>query len=210
VCCNSALTSLTGLEGLTSIGGGLDVESNPILTSLSALNALNSIGEYIWISGNETLNSLTGLDKIDADSITDLEIYNNPFLSTCAVQSICDYLASPNGYIYIYDNATGCNSPEEVDSACVYLSNGEINLEPSFSICPNPSSSTITIELPTATPQKNKFLTIYNLNGQQLITRQITEPTTVIDVGTLPCGVYVVKVADERTVMVTKFIKSDR
>jgi len=75
-----------------------------------------------------------------------------------------------------------------------------------FSIYPNPASSQITIELPT-TPQKNTSLTIYNLNGQQLLTQPITEPQTVVDVSGLPKGVYFVKVADDEKVMMGKVIK---
>ena len=68
------------------------------------------------------------------------------------------------------------------------------------------SSAQITIELPT-TPQKKTSVTIYNLNGQQLITRQITESQTVVDVSGLPSGVYFVKVKDDEKVMVQKVIK---
>ncbi len=73
-------------------------------------------------------------------------------------------------------------------------------------IYPNPSSTHITIELPT-TPQKNTSLTIYNLNGQQLITQAITEPQTVVDVSGLPKGVYFVKVMNDKNVIVQKVIK---
>jgi len=41
-----------------------------------------------------------------------------------------------------------------------------------------------------------------------IITRQITEPTTTIDIRALPSGVYVVRVTGERTVEVGKFIKN--
>ncbi len=71
---------------------------------------------------------------------------------------------------------------------------------------PNPSSSQITIELPHL-PQKKTILTIYNLSGQQLITSQITEIKTVVDVSCLTGGVYFVKVANDEKVMVGKVIK---
>jgi hypothetical protein len=50
-------------------------------------------------------------------------------------------------------------------------------------------------------------MTIFNINGQQIIMRQITEQQTVVDVSGLPQGVYFVKVSNERTVMVGKFVK---
>jgi len=49
------------------------------------------------IHGNPVLPSLSGLDNIEENSISDLKIHNNSLLTTCEVQSICNYLASPNG-----------------------------------------------------------------------------------------------------------------
>ena len=64
------------------------------------------------------MTSLTGLENINAGSIADLYISFNNSLSTCEVQSICNYLASPNGIVIINNNATGCNNPPEVANAC--------------------------------------------------------------------------------------------
>jgi hypothetical protein len=203
---NPDLISLSGLDNLNSIEGLLDIEGNGTLTSLTGLNNLTSIGGFMWIGLNDVLTSLTGLDNIDAGSITELHINYNYSLSTCDIQSVCDYLASPNGTIEIHDNAVGCNSQEEVESACgVGYKESNIS-ENQLYIYPNPSSTQITIETPS-TPFKNTLLTIYNINGQQLISRLITEETTVTDVSTLVSGVYIVKVTDERMVQVGKLIK---
>jgi photosystem II stability/assembly factor-like uncharacterized protein len=67
---------------------------------------------------------------------------------------------------------------------------------------PNPVSTEITIETPT-----NGNLSILNTSGQQLLQREITEPTTTIDVSGWKSGVYFVKVAGENGVQVGKFIK---
>jgi len=55
--------------------------------------------------------------------------------------------------------------------------------------------------------QKSTSLTIYNLNGQQLITQPITEPQTVVDISGLPSGVYFVKVVNDEKVMMGKVVK---
>ena len=139
---NYALNSLMGMEGLTFIGGDLDIRNNDVLTNLAGLENLTSIGGPLFISQNDGLNNLTGLesltsiggelqiynnyslisliglDNLDAGSISDIYIVNNSFLSTCAVESICNYLASPNGTIEIHDNETGCDSREEAEEAC--------------------------------------------------------------------------------------------
>lgn len=76
----------------------------------------------------------------------------------------------------------------------------------SFFVYPNPSSSTITIELPTQQSQ-NTTLTLSNTNGQQLIIQPITAPQTEIDISHLPVGIYIVKVWNDKDVMVQKVIK---
>jgi hypothetical protein len=73
-------------------------------------------------------------------------------------------------------------------------------------IYPNPTHSTITIELP-AQPSKNTTLTISNTNGRQLITQPITETKTEIDISQLPAGIYIVKVWNDKDVMVQKVIR---
>ena len=115
---NNALTSLSGLDNLTSIGGYLKIWDNNNLTSLTGLENVVSIGGYLKIYGNANLLSLFGLGNIEAGSITDLYIHNNPGLSSCHAQSICDFLSSPNGTINIFDNAEGCNNTYQVADAC--------------------------------------------------------------------------------------------
>jgi photosystem II stability/assembly factor-like uncharacterized protein len=75
----------------------------------------------------------------------------------------------------------------------------------SLKIYPNPSLDNITIET-SATPTKGE-LSILNLNGQELMTRHITQPTTTFDVSNLPSGVYEVKMVGEKGVQLGKFIK---
>ena len=198
------LSSLTGLGNVTSIGGSLSIQNCDNLTSLTGLENLTSIYGGLEINSCNALTTLTGLDNIDAGSIYYLHIRYNQLLSTCEVQSVCNYLVALNGDIF--ENAPGCNSQEEVEEACEWVSIKEnINFK-DILIYPNPSSSTITIELPTQ-PSNNTTLTISNINGQQLITQAITEPQTEIDFSHLPVGIYVVKVWNDSEVMVRKVIK---
>lgn len=71
-----------------------------------------------------------------------------------------------------------------------------------FSIHPNPASDFITIE--TA---NQKQATILNLNGQELITQEVSDPKTQIDVSGLPSDIYLVKLVGKKGVQVGKFIK---
>ncbi|MCF8249352.1 MAG: choice-of-anchor D domain-containing protein, partial [Saprospiraceae bacterium] len=131
------ITNLNGLSGLTTVGGVLIIGGNTSLTSLTGLDALTSV-LALYITGNSALTSLTGLGAITSvsglqinanpslTSLTGLEninpsylyLYDNPNLSTCEVQSICDYLAVPSNYAEIYGNATNCADRPAVEAAC--------------------------------------------------------------------------------------------
>jgi hypothetical protein len=228
---NNALTSLVGLHNINFLGGGLNIQDNDALTSLSGLTNITTV-EGLWIQNNNALTnlegldniisaggdisirfndgltSLAGIDNIDATTISSLYLSGNDLLSTCEVKSICDYLANPNGSIYLQDNATGCNSPEEVQDSCeahAGIIDGLLSAD-KLIIYPNPTHATITIELPTQ-PSKNTTLTISNTNGQQLITQPINKSQTEIDISHLPTGIYIVKVWNDKEVMVQKVIK---
>lgn len=162
----------------------------------------------LTIDFNAALTSLTGLENIEAGKIKAIQITRNNSLSECAVRSICDYLAAPGADVYIDGNATGCKTSVEVKNACADLSVGELKIQFSLSFYPNPASNKIAIEYPNNTmPQKNTRLTIFNLNGRQLMQRAVTEPQTVVDVSGLSSGIYFVKVISDNGVMVGKFVK---
>ncbi len=173
---NNSLSSLNGLEGLTSIGGSISFGGNVALTNITGLQNLTTIGGSLsvgfvplggtGICGNPSLTSLIGLDNIEAASIDHLTIIGNDQLVTCDVESICDYLAGPNGTIEIHDNAPGCNSQEEVEEACAQ-SVDEVSIINNLSIHPNPFSNTITIEFELKQPEIIT-ITIYNHLGQKV------------------------------------------
>jgi hypothetical protein len=106
------------------------------------------------------------------------------------------YAVGENGIILKTTNGGG--SPAGI--------NDQHSTSNTLKIYPNPSSTAITISMPT-TSQKNTSLTIYNINGQAILSRQITEQQTVVDVAGLSQGVYFVRVTNDRTVRVGKFIK---
>jgi hypothetical protein len=74
-----------------------------------------------------------------------------------------------------------------------------------LSIYPNPSTDKITIETPGATQKSN--LVIMNIEGQQILSRQITGPRTQIDISALPNGVYFVRLTSDSEVEEGKVVK---
>jgi Secretion system C-terminal sorting domain/Receptor L domain len=217
------LSSLTGLEGLTTVGGNLRIENqdtlghlsglnnidsiggdlmirrNSFLTDLSALDNLKSINGEIQIFANDLLASLQGIQNIDANSIAEVDITNNPLLSYCAVKSICDFLPTawlPNANFR--NNATGCNSKTEVEAACstVGLNDVPIN-QRDISIYPNPTTGTIIL---TVEHEGVYELELINLNGKvidySIKSASGSQLKYEIDSKVAP-GMYFISVTDE-------------
>jgi hypothetical protein len=72
-------------------------------------------------------------------------------------------------------------------------------------VYPIPASDIITVETGPL-PTNGKF-SITNLNGQVVLSDHITEAKTQVNISNLPCGVYFVKLANERMVEVRKIIR---
>ena len=112
------LTDFTGLENLETINGFLSISYNYLLTSLSGIDNLTSLGGSLSITNNNSLSTLESIENIDATTITNLWISENPSLSYCNAKSVCDYLVSPNGHTFIYNNDEGCRGKREVMDSC--------------------------------------------------------------------------------------------
>ncbi|MCD4664154.1 MAG: T9SS type A sorting domain-containing protein, partial [Bacteroidales bacterium] len=192
-CGNLSLSNLSGLINLASIGGGLTITLNPELTNLAGLDNLSSIVGGLKIRLNESLVNITGLSSINPGSISNLMLTYNFSLSDCAVQSICDYLASPNGTVVINNNAPGCNSQQEVEDAC-WTSVDENSFENIFFISPNPINSTTLIQY-TLHHNSPVTLKIFDLSGRLVVTlvnefQQQGEQRVIFKSDALPAGVY--------------------
>ncbi len=197
---NKVLPSLSGLENMVTIGSDVYFVGNDKLTSLTGLASLDSIGGSLTIAWNKILTSLAGMENLHSESIYRLDIHNNQLLSTCNVQSVCDYLAAPNAGVWIYSNATGCNSALEVIAACTVGTSYMEATENHIALYPNPATDQITLESPVAGQ-----VTILNLGGQKLIQKEIIGQTTNLDISNLPKGVYFVHFVGVQNVWAYKF-----
>ena len=94
------IVNLNGLNGVTYIGGGIDIYSNYALTNLTGLEGLTSIGDYLRIYFNDSLTSLTGLDNLTSIG-GNIEVdYNNSLTSLTGL----DGLISIGGDLLICGN----------------------------------------------------------------------------------------------------------
>ena len=72
-------------------------------------------------------------------------------------------------------------------------------------IYPNPAVNSITIE--TATIASESTLEILNINGQEIIKKQIKDSKTQVDISNLTSGMYFVRIVSDKNVEVRKIIK---
>jgi len=109
------------------------------------------------------------------------------------VQSICDYLASPNGTVEIYDNKNGCYNQEQVEAACETVSVEAVSLTEQLSIHPNPFTTSISIEYELQQAENVQIL-IYNHLGEVvdvIMENQSSGKQQLIwDANGLPSGMY--------------------
>lgn len=217
---NLSLTSLSGLDNLTTIGGLLRISENDALSSLYALENVNFV-TALRVYENDALTSLSGLDNIAASSIYNLYIGYNPSLSACAVQSICDYLAAPNGTVEIHDNAPGCNSPEEVEEACLSVGvplPGSLQTE--VNIYPNPTGGMLNFgfRLPAGRSQagisecQRLSLKIYDAMGREVAVLMdgilpAGEHSIEWNMEALPAGIYYFRLQTDNRLSTGKLMK---
>ena len=197
---NESLLNFSGLDGLGALGGNISVAANDNLINFEGMDNLVSIAGNLSIALNNSLEDLTGLDNIDAASIDNLTIRDNISLTTCEINSICQYLASPNGTIEITGNAAGCNTQEEVELACT----NEVGQLDSWTVgrlavhvYPNPSDDIFNFEFLIFNSQR-VTLKIFDLYGRELAT--VVDRTmppgkhaVSFNAGHLPAGVYLIK-----------------
>lgn len=189
---NSGLMNLSGLDSLTTIGGDLQISGNERLVNLEGIENLNSVGSldvayndslvnldglqglintdgYIDIGYNPMLATLKGIENIDAGLITFLWITNNDTLTECNIRSVCDYLINYSGYVTINNNCIGCDSVQEVQSACGVGVKEVVSQQSTVSSYPNPVTDQTTFNIYLQNPAKVN-LVVFNSLGQLVAT----------------------------------------
>lgn len=166
-----ALTSIEGLSGVTFVGEILEVVENPALTNLFGLeNVATVVGGdegALVIEGNSQLESLEGLGNASTVMTGGVTIAVNGLLAFCAVPSICTYLQNPPAgtLVTINTNLLGCNSQEEVATACAVLDTDYFVAESTpFRLLQNPVENMLQLH----STQNNGTVVVYDALGRQI------------------------------------------
>lgn len=203
---NPQLVRLDGLNNLAALSrfGYIHLENNPLLNDLTALSNLIKMADdmsYLKLRNNQSLTSLKGLENIDAKNLYSIELTDSPNLSQCNVKSICDFLAN-SGENLIFNNATGCNSPQEILTAC-NLSIDDVKFSDDLIIYPNPVKTQFNIQLKTN--EKIRQLKIYNMTGQEVYDNRFHQQNH--NVSHLSKGLYIVIIKTDTKSYQQKLIK---
>lgn len=199
----SMITDLSGLGNLNYIGNGMTIIYNALLNDLTSLENLTNLGGSLYVYDNLSLPSLSGLDNIESGSISYLHLVNNPMLSVCEINSICDYLLNSGGSANIANNLSGCNNTAEILDKCEVNIYEKASGDQAWIIYPNPTSSVITVDIDLPGVDLN----LYNVSGQSLIRLLLSQSHSIIDIADLPSGVYFVQLSDTGNVKMFKVVK---
>ncbi len=160
-----SLIDMQGLNNLVHIGEDLSISYNKSLNSLVDLINLKSVDNLaIW--SNESITSLHGLDSINSQNINHLYINENKLLSVCEIENICEYLIGMYGTAVISNNASGCDTRDEVEAACTVGQN-EMKQNDFCKVFPNPTSGLLRFSFKITEPT-GFSIEIVNSLGQKI------------------------------------------
>lgn len=122
-------------------------------------------------------------------------ILNGRFNNVALRQDASIYPNDPVSYICVYKN---------FDILLSTTTNTELS-DSRISIYPNPVADQLTIDL---SRQKGETtLSIYQLNGQEIIHRQLVNNKTVLDMKAYNKGIYLIKLSNNKTQISRKIVK---
>ncbi|HSO85406.1 MAG TPA: T9SS type A sorting domain-containing protein, partial [Draconibacterium sp.] len=94
---------------------------------------------------------------------------------------------------------------ESSETNVTAIKNTEANNSKHFSFYPNPVSQYLNIQLDSAQP--GDFYTIYNINGEKVVSNQIGSLLTTVNFGSYSPGIYLLRVVSGDSVFNERIIK---
>ncbi|MBK7809021.1 MAG: T9SS type A sorting domain-containing protein [Saprospiraceae bacterium] len=185
---------LNGFKALKKIGKVFYLQECPNLLTLEGLENLREIGAQ-WetsflIADNNSLHDISALSgaKVKANVYALFWILRNPSLEICHIPMVCDFIAQNKFESFnIHTNAPGCQSKDEVKTACLTSSDDSADL-PAISIFPNPVTD--VVRLVSSAPLRS--VTLYDISGKKIY--HDTTGSAQIDMSTWDRGWYFMEI----------------
>jgi len=106
------------------------------------------------------------------------------------------------GFGYAIQAKTSTTDILSIKGSFTAISGNDLNT--GIKVYPNPATNYITIE----TDQPAQSFSIVNAEGLELVSQEVVEKTSVIDISKFPAGYYVVRVTSaDNKVTVSSFVK---
>lgn len=196
---NDSLTDMSVFSNLISVGD-LDIYTNDNLESLAGLENLQEVNNRLFIDSNNSLTSIEAISDLSTSQIDQVVVINNDNLAVCENLFICTVVSDPNVQKSIYDNTTGCDSIQEVETACA-LSVSDIELIDTVVLYPNPVSEKLFINVSEGIAFEKVI--VYSILGERL---QVTSEES-INMSSFSVGVYFVEVVTDRGSITQKILR---
>jgi hypothetical protein len=210
----SSLLNLNGLNSLESIGWWLEISNNNQLTSFVDFESLIHFGKinadhFFIIENNPVLEDLIGLDKINFELIYNnswinvvLEITENPNLSICSYDNLCEFVSFLENNPYPSNNIN--NNGEGCETLLEFLNNCSLGLKDEYlkklNSYPNPTKDILTIN----GIKENYELSLFDISGRQVLYQKNKNK---IDLKGFRSGVYFLIVNKDGHKISKKIIK---
>jgi len=132
------------------------------------------------------------------------------YLATTTSLTYDDYTATQDSAFYYtvtsFDNqtatsASGYASPMVVGIKDISSNNGSVK------IYPNPANDQVTIDIAAFATGSNPIVELLSIDGKLLKIQRITKSKTQLNISALPSGIYVLKVRDNKGLVVKKIVK---
>ena len=201
---NALLVNFEGIGDLISTingPGDIVIGDNPSLLNLQGLEGWQESRNFS-IYNNAVLNSIVAIENLEhLNAATVININDNPNMSNCAVNFVCESFSNPNIFRVISNNNSGCNSEQEVENNCL-LSLTDEELQESVTLYPNPVNKLLQIEI--SNNINIERIIVSSILGEKLIS---VEKRNALDFSNLKTGTYLVKIITSQGEITKMIIK---
>jgi hypothetical protein len=168
------------------------VEIDYITGEVISRGLLSGFAGFVMGSSSFDQNSgsllLVGIDTNNVLKMIAFDTYNNTYQTGFVPGSVSEIVC--DNYAFA-QNAYGTTSIDEKGLADVAL-------------FPNPATSKVTLKMNSSADKST--LKIYNVNGRELLSREIQNPETEISTEFLPKGVYIVTIQNHKSKQTKKLV----